>query len=1560
MIRKRPLRRRLLRWAVLLLLCPILLVMLLTVLFYLPPVQDWAVRMATEKLSEATGKKVSIGRLRITPLLDVQLSNLLILNPERLTDDDLQLNLLGRDSCHLHSDTLVYAHSCIVDLDLSSLFDERLAVDAFDLRRARVDTQDMLDEMVLDGCLGRFAFDVHDVNLNARHANINHALVDACDIDIAMRDTVVAVEDTTTTAIPWRLSFSDVRLSDSRIAFHTVRDSMTVRADVRKLSLDDGNFDLEKQLLHVEDLDAEATSISYDLNYAPRLDGVDPSHLLLSDSEVSLDALDYDLQLGKLHVRLGALKTRERYGFELSHLSADVDLDTTRVLLQDVELRTPTSSLRAEAHLDWAALTPHRRGRLDARLSADFSKQDVMLLAKGYVPDQVFNSYPDQMLTAEVNLTGNVDTVSLRSLRLSMPKMVDVTMSGVAGNLLDATRLNADVRLDAQTWDLSLLQEMLGLTGFRIPALQFAGEAQVHEGDYKLKGDLAQSGGTLNLDAHYNARGDSYEAKLDARGLRISNFIPMDSMICLTAKADVQGRGTDFLSPRSRLRAQLDVTEANYGCRDISGVHLDALMQQGHSFINLRSNNEVLDADGCLEVMVAGRKIEDASFSVDMHGIDLYSLGITGKPLNIAMAMHANGHTDLKDNHWLCGSVNAISLQTADTTYYPKDIRTELLMQPDTLFAFLSAGDLELHLNGRQGLQTVIGCGRKYWEEMNRQLQEKDFDQMRMRQCLPDVDLCMESGRQNPLANISAALGYTYQAFDIDIHTDTVQGINGHGWIHTVNTGAVVLDTIQFDVSQDGRGMVLDGRVCNSKRNPDITFDARLKAMLSPHEASLALTYYDDKGRKGVDLGAQAQFHNHTIRVRMEPLRPILAYRYFTLNEDNYLSLDSLGRIDANLDLTADDGTGLKVYATPNELAEQDLTVSINQLNLGELCSVLPYMPLVTGHLHGDAHLLKTDGILSVGADLLVKDMHYEGCPMGDIGINAAYMPNEDGSHYVDGFLTQNEAEVMAFSGMYQVLDEGGDHLNVDVDLQRFPLATVNGFLDEMVQLAGYFNGGFHIEGPTSLPLVEGRVLTESMHLLSSNYSVDLRVPDDTVSIVRNRMDLSRLKAYSTGTRPLQLGGYIDFADLDRIRMDVSATARNFELINAPKNPHAEAYGKVFVDLNLLVRGLLNDLSVMGNLNVLGNSDLTYVLRDSPITVEDEMADLVEFVDFSDTIEKVKPVVESPSNLNMRLGISIDQATQLHCLLSEDGVNYANIEGGGDLTMTYDERKGLQLFGRYNILQGRMTYTLMVMALKDCSIASGSYVDFSGDPFNPRLSISAIERLNSTIVENETPRSVAFDVGLNISKTLSDMGLEFTLEAPEDVNLQNEIAQMTPEQRGRVAVTLMATGMYIVEGNSTGGFNTTNALNSFLNSQISQIAGKALNTIDLSLGVQNTSTASGNITTDYNFRFAKRFWGNRISLILGGKVSSGSEAENTGQTIIDNVSIEYRLDKSATRYVNVYYDNNYESILEGRVTEMGAGLVLRRKTTRLGELFLFRREDNPLRVEKEKKKGGKR
>ena len=59
-----------------------------------------------------------------------------------------------------------------------------------------------------------------------------------------------------------------------------------------------------------------------------------------------------------------------------------------------------------------------------------------------------------------------------------------------------------------------------------------------------------------------------------------------------------------------------------------------------------------------------------------------------------------------------------------------------------------------------------------------------------------------------------------------------------------------------------------------------------------------------------------------------------------------------------------------------------------------------------------------------------------------------------------------------------------------------------------------------------------------------------------------------------------------------------------------------------------------------------------------------------------------------------------------------------------------------------------------------------------------------------------------------------------------------------------------------------------------------------------------------------------------------------------GIPLIDNISLEYRIDRNATRYVRLFYDNDSQDPLEGTYSSAGAGFVWRNKSSRFGDLFL--------------------
>ena len=84
--------------------------------------------------------------------------------------------------------------------------------------------------------------------------------------------------------------------------------------------------------------------------------------------------------------------------------------------------------------------------------------------------------------------------------------------------------------------------------------------------------------------------------------------------------------------------------------------------------------------------------------------------------------------------------------------------------------------------------------------------------------------------------------------------------------------------------------------------------------------------------------------------------------------------------------------------------------------------------------------------------------------------------------------------------------------------------------------------------------------------------------------------------------------------------------------------------------------------------------------------------------------------------------------------------------------LVYNNIDNVVMSGRYTINSGTMKYSLPVIPLKTFTIQEGSYVDFTGNPMNPTLHITATERTKSSITSDAGVKlSVYFNCGVVVT-----------------------------------------------------------------------------------------------------------------------------------------------------------------------------------------------------------------
>ena len=1489
--------RSLMKWAIGIVLTPFILIVLLAVALYLPPIQNWAVKTVAAYASKEMGMEVSVERVCLVFPLNLGVDGVKVIQPN--------------DSLPQRKDTIADLKRAVVDVQLMPLFDSQVNIDQLDIYDLKMNTANLVHEARVKGRVGELTLKPASPPALPRREGAAHASIDLgketvdlakiyladAHIDVALSDTVP--EDTTKSEVFWKISAEELAIENSDATIHMPGDTLQFKAVLGKVSAKKGFFDLFKGEYSLASLDWQKGAIYYDNNFEPRLKGLDANHIALTNIGLGIDSLHFlaakdSVNAMEMSLRIRQCQMMEKCGIGVKSLTGNLAMDSLNVM---------------------DSINP---GKVYVDADASLGSEDILLgMGMGDMPKSFMDQWPRKTLAIKLLASGNMNRVDIKSAYAQLPGAFLVKADGYAEKFMDINKLVSDVHLDAQTYNLDFVKTMLDKS-----TAKMIGIPAVHAEIYDIDFRATEGKGSLSGKANFNAKAMAYKANLRADGLHLGHFVKGMGLGGFTGKADVTGVGTDVFSPRTKINAKATVTNFAYSKWNLNNMKLDADLSGGKAHATVVSKNPLLDGTIGFDALLS--KNVDATITTELNKADLYRLYIAEAPLTVAGCAHLDIATDMDEHYKMQGNISDLTIIDSVQTYRPDDMTIDLLTRKDTTHAVADCGDFHLRADLSGGYKKLMKVSDVLMEEVMRQWDKRIISEKDIRSKLPQGNVYLSLGRDNPVADAMKRFDIGVKQILADFNISPVTGINGEMTIDTLKTESLQLDKIKAVLTSDSEQIRYKVDVENGKDNPQYVFTAQAKGSLLPNGTSVDLIIDDAHKQRIVDVGALAVMETRGIRISLDDRKHVLGYKPFSVNSGN------------------SDGMGLQVYTDDDNVeALQDITLSLHRFNLAEIVSVIPYMPQMGGIMDGDFHVIQTPKDLSVSSSVEFKDLVYENCGIGNISSEFVYIPMEDGTHHIDGILLKDGVEVATVVGGYNPEEhptEGGG-INLDVNMQKLPLNIANGFVpDQIIGLEGTGEGQLTVRGSVSKPIVNGDIYLQGASLVSVPYGITMKFDDDPVRITNSKLLLENFQMYANNDQPLIIMGDIDFSDLDHISLNMRMRARDFLLIDAKETRRSEAYGKGYVNFFGRINGELSELKVRGNLTVLSKSDLYYILRDSPITTDNRLKDLVTFTDFSGEEELVvnRPEVDG---MSVDLSMTVQEGAHVTCWLNTNHTNYLDILGGGSLRMKY-VGGDISMTGRYTISSGEMKYSLPVIPLKTFMISSGSYIEFTGDVMNPRLNITAKEQNKTTVEENGVKKSVLFECGVVLSKTLQDMGLEFIIDAPEDSYVSDELKTLTLEERGKLAVTMLTTGMYLTE-NNTSSFTMNSALSSFLQQEINQIAGSALRTLDLSVGMETSSDETGRMHTDYSFKFAKRFWNNRLSVSVGGKISTGSDVSGQNNTFFDNVELQYRTSDISNQYLQLFYKRAVYDFLEGYVGQYGAGYMWKRKLQNFRDIFQF-------------------
>ena len=1512
---------------------PLSIIGILIILLYIPSVQQYAIESICQKIYQSSGFTIAAADARLA-------------FPLKLKIDDFVFS---------KGDT-VYAKSERINLNISPwpLLSGEIELNYIELENTSIETQELLPEVAIEGEIAFFRAVARNIDLAHGNANIRQLHIDGTRLNITLTDTLPDNEKSKAPA-DWTIALRRGAISNSSIGIQIPQDTLSTKIEIGKANIENLVADIAAQSYMAELLTLKESKARYDKgNYSKEERPLE--HIALEKIAFDLSGIEITPAVAKLSINSMALA--QPHGVVLTESKGVICCNTASLTLSDFTLHSKSgSSLKATCNIPLSALKSSKPLDIDAELDASLNKSDLvaLLTAEQYNNLAIFQ---EKMFATKIKAHGNCSKINIDTIGVSMPELASFGVKGELRNINNRKKFTAKAIIDGYANDLKgVIAQAQGDT---------IHSATDNNASAWLKGTLEYNTGIANADitlhaadggivanAQYDITKERYDAKVTTDSINIARIVPNVPIEHLSMSLLADGRGFDIFADSTAYRLALKVDSICYNSISAGSIEVNASQANLISRMTALGNDPNLQFAIEADTRLHGNSIDNTT-DIKVEKADLGKMNITDANLATELHMNLGLSTDLGEKHAIKLYGDALKIYTDTKTFTPKDISVEFYTAPDSTSLHADNGDLHVlgaMESGYRGLlKSLSKTGDMFMEALKHENMVhfmQDYQRL-----LPELHFAFKCGQDNMLANFLAIKGMRASSMRMDIDMDTISGLNIQGGVYGFKKGDINLDTIRVLTRQEGNRLRYYAGVRSTALDPQ-NHKQSYNAMLYGNLANDSLTthfVFRDKGEAvGAKLGATTILKPYGLDISFAPKAVLLAEE-FHFGDGNHISIGKGLSVNAELTLSDSHGSGIHLQATPDGDNGQNASMTLFNINLQKLTGVIPYAPEMAGTLDLDLNIRKESKGMLLSADMRAEELSYEGVYIGNEVIEAVYFPRKDNTHYLDLMLFHEDEEVAHLSGNYDNNSDG--NLDGSITLTRFPLAVSKAFLqDAGVALQGFISGNMSAQGMLARLTTNGHIQFESVDIDAYRLGASLHVPDATTRIIDNRLQFKEFNIFAAGDTPFGINGEIDFSRLLDPTFNLRMKADSYKLIDSPRRKGAMLYGKLFVDVKAMVGGSLSKMRFHGDVAMKSKSNITYVMTETPIESDKELDGLVEFVNFNDTttITATRKDIDL-GNINLNLNLRIDDGARINADLNEGRSNYVTTEGNGNMQLTYSSEAGINVTGHYTMNDGEFKLTLPVIPLKTLAISDGSEIRWSGELLNPALNITALERVTSSVTfDDNSTQPVPFDVGVKVSNTLEQMGLSFVMSSPENPIVQEQLNALDTEGMNRYAVTMLLTGTYA--GNRS--MSASNALSSFIDAKINSIAGSAMQSINVNVGINDATNAkTGDTYKNYSFSFSKRFWNDRVTLMVGGEVNSGNAPEGSN-SFINNASIEWKLSENSNRYLKIFYDKNYQSILEGEITETGIGYVYKRKLNRLKELFIFRNARKEEKKEKE-------
>lgn len=1335
----------------------------------------------------------------------------------------------------------------------------------------------------------------------------------------------------------------------------------TVRTSAKLADPKSPKPDHEKSpwFLQGKDIDLEEVDVSFGSSDKPGTDSagtnMDFLGLELKLKEFLLDQDHADLKLNRLSFDLGN-------GFSIKKMKGALASDSESTRL-NLDLETGHSQLKLEgrANQSYSELVSEPTEMKEAKLAireGSLSIMDLYPFIRKWEEDQRITALDSKPYSFSGDMELLESILSISGFSFSQDQNFQMSLEGKVANPFPISEARGEMKLGISEVNIAWLNELLSGMGLKrsVPELaeltiQSHVSSSVASPEFNV--EMRSKLGNIFASGSLNFPTDSFSVQASFDHLLLGEFLDVQELDSYTGSAKLSGHGFTPEDFHSQVVLMIDSLTFKDYC--YTQTMLEGVFQPGESELHIMANDTFLTGD-----LRARLVPSDSLLQVNASGTvraQLDKLHLADDTLSVRSKLDASL---IYKQNFLESEFTASNIVLKDAYQGSEIAQIETSFKTDSVNTTLHTTSDFFHMDVQIGkpFSELNSLGQYYRDYLNTFTDPQHLNAPTRVMALPEINATSQITNHEAFDIILKDTGFHISNLDLSMHHYASEnrinyGLSGQGLKYKM----AEIDSLIALVTDSAGEMNVEVFLDQSSLFSGPKNSLFLNGSFANWRGLTSLSVLDPQSQILYDLEVATRLDSSLLVLEIPSKSLVLNREFWQMETSDLLSVELSTQTITPAFRMYTDSSFLHLY----ELAEEGIRtykLDLNQVEIESLVreDLFPGRPEAS--INGSLGLSRlSESERRVFSDLYFTHVDYSDLKFDEISIRG-HLEYDDSGNYSMALDARLDSAAINLNGLKT--EDGERQIQSKID--QIPLKTLQPFTRETLSdLRGFISGEFDVSSSFGSDRVDGQLSFQGVQMRINVLNSTFLLPDQRLFVEDEKLLFKQFRIQDTLRNELLVDGFLDFENLHQVSTDLNISSSTLQVMSrGSEDDDTPFYGDVFVDSEFSVKGPLVNPSINGNILLSRGTEVFYRhMEDLSMSESHKILSFESNTVLNDSL--VSPVIKRQGTFiksSMETIVEIDPSTLINVNLSKKIYDLElQIKGGGSLNYNMLSNSQMSLSGTYEIGEGAAELKLVGWPNKSFRIEEGGYIRWDGRVEDPELSFRALNRVSSSYQNpmDGNQRPVDFDVVLQLTDKLSDLEVLFTVNT-SDQYLMSIINTLGPEEQMRQAISILLFEVIDLPGISSSSNYMSQQVNSILASQLNQFTQSAIKGVDISFGLDTyTSTQGGGdeTSTSLSYEVRKSLMNDRAHIEVSGRLSDMNQPADATNSAMNNISLEYSLDSSATKFLKVYNEHTYEDVFEGEVIKTGIGFFVRKRHRHLSDIW--KREKKEKKGKKDKK-----